>query len=536
MGLRPRRTGSLLAVAVITALMASVVPGRVGAVAMSGATTADPNGDWPVAGHDLGNTRDAPGERMIGPGNASRLAVAWSITTSGQVAATPTVADGIVYFPDFGGTLWAVAAGTGQVIWSRPVSSYTGYPDASRTSPAVYGDELIFGDTSFPEHGAVIFGVNRFTGALLWKTPVDTHPASISTGSPVVYRGVVYLGVSSNEEVDAAFTPGYQCCTFRGSVMALDAATGKILWKTYTVPPGYAGGAVWGSTPVIDPADHMLYVGTGNNYSVPAGVCLSPDQAGCAPPASDDHVDSVLALDLATGAIRWFMPTLTSDVFTDVCGLQPDSTCGPDFDFGSGPNLIRLPAGRQLLGIGQKSGVYWALDPRTGAVVWRTLVGPGGEFGGIEWGSATDGRHIYVAVADYSGLPYQITSSDGRTSITDGGSWAELDAATGKILWQVADPQQAADLGYVSIGGGLVYAGSTAATGTNMYVLDARDGDILWRFASGGPVAAGAAIAGGTVYWGFGYDLATRCPGGTGAIQVCFGVGSAGMYAFRVGS
>jgi polyvinyl alcohol dehydrogenase (cytochrome) len=243
----------------------------------------------------------------------------------------------------------------------------------------------------------------------------------------------------------------------------------------------------------------------------------------------------VLGLDRTTGVIRWFRPTLISDVYTEICGQHPSTACGPDFDFGSGPNLIRLPSGRQLVGIGQKSGVYWALDPLTGAVVWRTLVGPGSALGGIEWGSATDGRHVYVAISDFAGLPYGITSADGRTSTTDGGSWAELDAATGRILWQVADPQRAADMGYVSTANGVVYAGSTADTGNDMYALSAATGRILWSFAGGGTVVSGAAIVRGTVYWGTGYTYATRCPGGVSAIQACAGTGDR-LYAFSVGT
>src|ERR1019366_4144856 len=163
--------------------------------------------------------------------------------------------------------------------------------------------------------------------------------------------------------------------------------------------------------------------------------------------------------------------------------------------------LIQLPSGRSLVGSGQKSGEDWALDARTGGVVWQPLVGPGSNFGGGPWGAAPAATHISAAVSDYAGLPHQITSASGVRSTVVGGSWAELDAATGKILWQTADPQHAADLGYVSIGNGLVYAGSTADVGDDMYVLDAATGRILWSFDSGGPVTAGAAIVGGMVFW-----------------------------------
>lgn len=513
----------------MAAVAAMVVAGSASATATLGG-----GGAWPTAGHDIGNTRNAAGEYLIGPGNASRLTTGWQITTAGDVETTPAVAGGVVYFPDSGGKLWAVSATSGAVLWSQDVSGYIGISKSvSRTSPAVYGDELILGDTSPAGHGTYEFAVDRRSGRLLWRTQVSTHPAAKMTSAAVVYHGIAYVGVSSQEEVLASH-PSYQCCTFRGSVVALDAATGRLLWQTYTVPAGYSGGAVWGSTPAVDPADGLLYVGTGNNYSVPAGVCTAPGQTGCTLPAADDHDDSVLALDMATGAVRWYKNTLTSDVAISICGARPGLACGPDFDFGSGPNLIRLPSGRSLVGIGQKSGEYWALDPRTGAVVWQTLVGPGGTVGGIQWGSATDGTHIYAAVSDYDAVPYQITSASGVRSTVIGGSWAELNAATGRILWQTADPQHAADLGYVSIGNGLVYAGSTADAGNDMYVLDAATGRILWSFDSGGPVSAGAAIAGGMVFWGSGEFWATRCPGGTGPLQACVGSNDK-IYAFRLG-
>jgi polyvinyl alcohol dehydrogenase (cytochrome) len=521
------RIGYSLLVPVVTALLVAQATGaRAAPSGISG-------GGWPTGGHDIADTRNAAEEHDIGPGNVSSLATVWSLTTTGNVTVTPAVADGTVYFPDSGGTLWAVAADSGQVRWSHRVSEYTGIAgDVSRGSPAVYGDELVLGNSSRAETGAWMIAVDRRTGQLRWRTQVDSHVAARITSGAVVYRGVVYEGVSSYEE-GLATRPGYQCCTFRGSVVALDAVTGKLLWKTYTVPAGYSGGPVWGGTPAIDPQDNLVYVGTGDNYSVPPGVCTAPGETGCAAPAADDHVDSILALDRTTGAVRWFKSTLSSDVFTLVCGDHPTGTCGPDFDFGSGPNLIRLPSGRQILGIGQKNGLCWALGPRPGAPVWQTLAGPGSSLGGIEWGSATDGRRVYVAIANAYRETYQLTSADGTTSTTNGGFWAALDAATGKILWQVADPQGAADMGYVSSANGVVYAGSTAPAGNNMYALDAATGRILWRFASGGSVAAGAAITAGRVYWGSGYPLPIACPAPSLALTYC-PVGNDKFYAFAL--
>jgi polyvinyl alcohol dehydrogenase (cytochrome) len=314
---------------------------------------------------------------------------------------------------------------------------------------------------------------------------------------------------------------------FRGAIVALDATTGRILWKTYTVPsnnhgsdtnlPGYySGNSVWGSSPAVDPRRGLLYVGVGNTYSVPAGVCTTPGQTGCTQPAAGDYVDSILALNLRNGAIVWADHTLSSDAFTGTCA-QPGVTCGPDFDFGSAPNLFTTTNPKtggpgQLLGIGQKSGVYSAVNPANGKVAWTTQVGPGGLAGGIEWGSATDGQRIYVAEANFDHISYTLGGSGLYASQTaTGGSWAALDAATGKIIWQTPDPQTAVDLGFVSAANGVVYAGSNAGTGNNMYALDAATGKILFRFASGGAVVSGAAIVGGSVYWGSGYYFST-CP------------------------
>ena len=507
------RVGLGRAAAVTAAVATMLATGAAAASALPGAITP---GQWPMAGQNINDTHFQAAEHAISPANVSRLAAKWTLTTAGAVSATPTVYDGAVYVPDYGGKLWAVAAGSGQVLWSSTISGYTGVTgDLSRTSPTVYGSELILGDGwifNSASTGARVFAVNRHTGKLLWSTQVDSDPASVITGSPVVYRGVAYLGISSKGEAGSAGT-------FRGAIVALNAATGEMVWKTtYTVPsnngnsdsnlPGYySGNAVWASSPVVDPTRGLLYVGTGNNYTVPSGVCTSPGQIGCTQPAATDYVDSILALRLGSGALAWADHTLNSDLWT-----VPKPT-GPDFDFGAGPNLFTTtnPAtGRteQLLGIGQKSGVYWAVDPASGKVVWQTVVGPAGNggTGGIEWGSATDGQRIYVAEADTTNKPYTLGGSGPYAGQTvTGGSWAALDPATGKILWQTPDPQGAYDTSFVSAANGVVYAGSLASKGTNMYALEASGGKILWSFASGGSVSGGASIVGSAVYWGSGY-------------------------------
>jgi polyvinyl alcohol dehydrogenase (cytochrome) len=274
-----------------------------------------------------------------------------------------------------------------------------------------------------------------------------------------------------------------------------------------------------------------LYADTGNNYSVPAGVCTTPQQTGCSSPAADDYVDSMLALRLSDGKVAWADSTLNGDLWTL---LQPT---GPDFDFGTGANLFTTTSpvtGRpeQLVGFGQKSGVYWAVDPATGEVAWQTRVGPGaqGTVGGITYGGAADGRRIYVAETNTAGVPYTLGGSGPYAGQTvTSGSWTALDPATGKILWQTPDPQGSFDAGFVSAANGVVYGGSLAGTGTNMYALDARTGKILWSFASGGSVTGGAAIADGSIYWGSGY-CGTACFGTTTPV-----LNNNKMYAFGLG-
>src|SRR5579875_3277021 len=272
---------------------------------------------WTSAGQNAHNTRDAAAETVIGPGNVAGLTPRWVLTTTGNVAATPAVSAGVVYVPDLGGTLWAVSAASGSVIWSAQVGSYVGSSfDVSRTTPAVSGDEIMIGTgatsaTPAAPVGAYLLGISASTGALLWRTKVATDPYSMITASPVIDDGIVYAGVSSDDELASSATP-----TFRGSVVALSARTGQVLWQTYTAPPGYTGNAVWGSTPVVDHATGLLYVATGNNYTVPPGVCASPLDTGCTPPAPDDYFDSVLALSLRTGQVVWAKGTLTSDTWT----------------------------------------------------------------------------------------------------------------------------------------------------------------------------------------------------------------------------
>jgi polyvinyl alcohol dehydrogenase (cytochrome) len=178
-------------------------------------------GLWFTAGHDLRNTRFQNTETTIGIANAANLAVKWQFTTGGDVSAT-----------------LAVDRNTGTLLWSHQIADYTGVAsDYARTTPAVAGGKLIFGDQGGKfGAGARVMAVDKATGNLIWITQVEAEPFGMATQSAIVDGSTVYVGVASFEEVIAALDPTYPCCSERESILALNAKTGKILWKTYTVP------------------------------------------------------------------------------------------------------------------------------------------------------------------------------------------------------------------------------------------------------------------------------------------------------------
>jgi polyvinyl alcohol dehydrogenase (cytochrome) len=498
--------------------------------------------DWPMIGQDPSNSRSQPFEHQIRPANAHRLALKWAARTAGDVSATPAVVDGAVYFGDFGGMLWKLDADTGAVIWSHRVSDYTGIPgDVARTSPSLAGNTLVVGDLRHPD----MLGVDAETGDLRWITQVHPDPKGIMTGSPVLAGDTIFTGVSAS----GAAGPG---ATFRGAIVALDAQTGQILWRSYSLPDnggvagGYAGATMF-SPPAVDLRAGLVYGTFGQPYTEPAAVTACHAAHGgfdesCEQPGS--YLKSVVAFDMKTGAPRWSHRLQGHDPWLRACGdLPPIVTwCAPEFDGekwdvgGSGVNVMRLrmerPQGdddershdgeersRDVVGVGAKSGVYTLLDATTGRFIWNTLIGPGGDQGGMEWGTAFDGRRIYVSITNHHHIPYKLTQNGIITNETvTGGSWAALEPQSGTIVWQTPDPQVETlpgvgvvgvwDLAPVTVANGVVYVASMAklATQNQMFALDAATGAILWQFGAGSSVNAGPAVVNGSVYWGSGYS------------------------------
>jgi polyvinyl alcohol dehydrogenase (cytochrome) len=438
------------------------------------------------------------------------------------VSATPAVYDGHVYVPDWGGNLYAINAKTGAQEWKVSIPTASGIPfNKVRATPTVTDSLVIVGTQGSilvpgGGPGAQVMAFSRATGQLVWRTQADSHVAAIITQSPTVFNGRVYVGVASQEEALAAFATGYQL-SFRGSMLALDLGTGAIVWKTYMAPTGYTGNAIWGSSPAIDTKRNQVLIATGNNYSVPPEVleCVRDAdgdpaaQTACLP--ADDYFDSIMALDMSTGAVKWATRAIPYDAWTVDCipfvgdgDLCPDPA-GPDYDFGQAPSLFTIKAGGgksvDVVGAGQKSGQYWTLDAATGAVRWVTQAGPGGTAGGLQWGSAVDSSRVYTANANSNAVPWTLPGGASTTA----GVWSGLDASTGQVLWQRTPPHGGGASGPVSTANGIAFGCSLDPEGY-MYALNGATGAVLWEFKSGGSCLSGAAISNGTVYWGSGYS------------------------------
>jgi polyvinyl alcohol dehydrogenase (cytochrome) len=463
-----------------------------------------------------------------------KLKLKWAFNLGDVTVARsqPTVAGDRVFVATQTGAVFALDTDAGCTRWGFQagpgIRSGVTVGEANGT-PAVF-----FGDG-----GANLYALNAQTGALIWKVHPTEHFATIATATPRYYKGVVYQPFASFEEALGG-DPKFQCCTFRGSVVALDASTGKTIWQTFTITEpakptrkstagvqqsGPSGAGVW-SSPTIDEQLGALYVATGDNYSDP------PTQTS----------DAILAMDLKTGRLLWSNQLTENDAYNNGCAIPIPGNCpeakGSDYDFGQPPILVSLAQGKRALVIGQKSGMVHAVDPdQKGKILWQTRAGEGGALGGSQWGSASDGKNIYVAISDIGiGGVADPKSPQGFRLTLDpkkGGGLKALDLETGKIIWS-AGPATAcaaersdcspAQSAAVSAMPGVVFSG---AVDGHLRAYSTGTGEILWdadtareyetvngKAARGGSMdSGGPAIVSGMVFVNSGYGQWGGMPG-----------------------
>ena len=497
-----------------------------GTSAMSGAD----KGGWNGWSPSTANTRYQTAEQAgLNSAQVRHLKLKWAYGFSGDITsfAAPTVLNGTIFMGSAGGMVQAISAKTGCLYWqfeaSGPVRS------AVRAVRNGASHSLVFTDLN-----GGVYSLDAKTGRLLWKKRVEEHEATRLTGSAVELNGVVYIPAASWEETRST-DPQYECCTFRGSLTALRVRDGSVIWKTYMIDPpkktgvnsagtpqwAPSGAGIW-SAPTIDTKRGVIYVTTGDNYSLPATKTS----------------DAVAAIDIKTGRIEWMQQILPGDAWTGAClsgGPNCPADSGPDFDFGSSALLIHLANGRDILAAGQKSGVVYALDPdQKGKVLWQTRVGKGGVNGGIEWGMASDGQQVYAAVSDLPSATVGPRGPLGNATFDPivGGGLAALRAEDGKLVWSMpghpCDPPRPgcspAQPGAVTVIPGVVFSGSIDG---HMRAFSSEDGEVLWDFdtakeyatvngiqAKGGSVdGAGPVVVNGMVYVNSGYPRFGGVPG-----------------------
>ena len=488
-------------------------------------------GGWGV---DLRNSRHQP-DSTITRSNVSRLELAWvfGLPDSADARSQPVVSDDTLFVATVSGMVYALDRTSGCIKWEHDTEA------TLRTSMSIgkAGEQtaLFVGD-----NGAKVYAVNAHTGEPLWRTSVALHPANVTTGTPVPYsdeRGDRLFVPLSAFGVVLATNPKYECCKSHGAVLALDAATGKILWTTHmtkeAVPTyvssegvqqwGPSGVPVW-TTPTLDPGRNQLYVGTGENTSSPA-TQLS---------------DSIVALDMTTGAIRWSFQGTRQDAWNMACGRRAGPNCpqenGPDFDFGAAAVLATSSAGKDVLVAGQKSGEVHALDPDTGEVLWQKKVGAGSPLGGVHWGITVAGDRVFVPIADpafprpgYEPRPgvYALDLTTGESLWTHQAErGCELDVAklrAAETPWPDCPFQFTFSAAPMS-NDELVFAASLDG---RVFAFDAETGDILWQDHTvkeyeavngidthGGAIdSSGVQLAGDLLLVNSGYSLFGQMPG-----------------------
>lgn len=459
--------------------------------------------------------------------NVPKLKVKWAFGFPGEqsVMAQATVIAGRLFIGSQGGKVYSLDTATGCVHWwmqaGSSVRNAIRVEDIGGVFMAFFGDQ-----------NGNVYAVEAVTGKQLWKVKADDSPVARVTGSIAFNAGKLYVPIASGEEV-ASTTPSYECCKFRGSITALDAATGKQIWKTYSIEEtpkptkknasgtqlyGPSGAPIW-SSPTIDSVRNAIYATTGNNYSDP------PTRGS----------NAFLAMDLDTGKLLWSRQMTEQDAYVSACRLPDKTNCpdsnGPDFDFSSGPILVDLGNGRRALVAGQKSGIVHAINPdQQGEVLWQTRVGKGGTMGGVQWGSASDGTNVYVANSDIKRIMLTYSTSTDADPLQGGGMFA-LRLADGKQVWSAppakcgsrarCSPAQSAAVTAIP---GVAFSGSVDG---HMRGYSTRDGKVIWDFDTqreyktvngvpgrGGSIdGPGPVISGGMLFMGSGYVGAGGAPG-----------------------
>ena len=481
---------------------------------------------WAGWGVDLRNTRF---QRALAAGldreQVMKLKLKWALGFPGAAATfgQPTSSDGKLFVGSEDGTVYSIDAATGCTWWRFRASTTV----KTAISIGNQGRTAFFGDTN-----GFVYALNVADGSVVWKVHPDPHPAARITGSPLLVGTRLYVPISSGEE-GAAADPHYPCCTFRGSLVALDTASGKQIWKAYTIDEvakptgkgaqgvqyfGPSGAAIW-SPPTADLKRHVIYVATGNNYSSPPS----------------DGSDAVIAIDMRTGKKLWSRQFTPKDLWNGGCVAEQRDNCpdkrGDDFDFGSPPMLRTLADGDDILLLAQKSGIVYALDPdRSGKVLWQSRIGHGGPLGGIQWGGAADSRYAY----------YPLSDNDDNNPLAGGGLFA-LNLRNGKQVWFAAPPKpacvgtfgcSAAQMAPPTAIPGVVFAGSLDG---HLRAYDSRDGSVIWDFntarefrttngvkAHGGSMSGGGpTIVNGMVFVNTGYTNAMD-----GNVLLAFAAGS----------
>ena len=469
---------------------------------------------WNGWGVGLSQQRFQPAEMaQLAAADVPRLKLKWAFGIAGasRAIAQPTVVGGRIFFGSQTGKVYSLDANTGCTYWE--IDAGAPVRAAITLGKDEAGWRAYFGDARTEVHA-----VDAVTGKPLWTTHVDYHVAARITGAPLLAGTTLFVPVSSSEE-SRAMSPQYACCSFRGSIVALQASTGKLLWKSYTIAQepkeiatngagvhrsGPSGAAIW-SAPTFDAAKNAIYVTTGDNYSDPP----------------TDTSDAVLAFDAASGGLLWSRQMTKGDAYNMACGATGAGNCperkGPDHDFGSSAILADLPGGKRVLLAAQKSGVVTALDPdRGGEIVWQKRVGRGGSLGGVMWGPATDAGKIYVAVSDLKLGPAAPGTPGAQPSAAypqlaflldqaTGGGLHALKLGTGEEVWHTPHPGchdvpgcSPAQSAAVTAIPGVVFSGGLDG---HLRAYAAEEGRIVWDVDTRGDHATvnGVAAHGGSL-------------------------------------